>query len=331
MAKRNLFLTMSKIRVAIIKGGPSHEHNFSIKTAEEVFKKIPKHYCVHDVFIDKNCGWHLDGKFAHPEKVARTVDVVFNATHGQFGEDGELQQILDSFGIPYTGSGATASLQGMNKFLAKNAFKNAGLSTPNFVVVDSSEDFKEAAVKVCKKVGTTVVVKPLSSGSSVGVVVVNGIKDLIKALEWVSGFSKKILVEEYIKGVEATCGVIENFRKQKYYALMPAEVVPRDGAKFLDYGTKLDGGAMEKIPAESFSPELKKKIEDAAVKAHKAIGAKHYSRTDFIITPRGKIYVLEINTLPGLGEKDVFTKSLESVGAKYSDFLDHLIKLALKN
>jgi len=322
---------MAKIRVAIIRGGPSHEHDFSLKTAENVLNNLSANYEIHDVFIDKKGDWFLNNKFVHPEKVARQADVAFNATHGQFGESGELQQILDNYCIPYTGSGATASLHGMNKFLAKTAFKNAGLSVPRGVVINTEEEgLKNAVVEAYRKVGPTVVVKPLASGSSIGVVIVGNIHDLIKAVDWVAGFSPKILVEEYIKGVEATCGVIENFRKQRRYALMPAEVVPREGAEFLDYGTKLEGGSMEKIPAESFSPELKKEIEKSAIKAHDAIGAKHYSRTDFIITPKGKIYVLEINTQPGLNKNDVFTKSLDAVGAGYSDFLDHLINQALK-
>lgn len=322
---------MAKIRVAIIKGGPSHEHDFSLKTAESVLKNLSERYEVHDVLINKKGEWYLNDKFANPEKVARNVDVVFNATHGQFGESGELQQILDSFGVPYTGSGATASLHGMNKFLSKAAFENAGLLVPRAAMVDREEDdLNKAAVDIYKRFGPKVVVKPLASGSSAGVVVVSSVQDLINALNWVAGFSNKILVEEFINGVEVTCGVIDNFRKQNRYALLPAEVTPREGAEFWDYEAKFSGGAEHLIPSDNLSPELKKKIEEAAIKAHNAIGARHYSRTDFIITPKGKIYVLEINTLPGLSEDDVFTKSLESVGAKYSDFLDHLIKLALK-
>lgn len=294
---------MSKKRVGIIRGGHAHEHDVSLKTAESVLKHLPSHYEPYDIFINKKGEWFLNNKFAHPEKVARVVDVIFNATHGQFGEDGELQQILDSFGIPYTGSGAIASQHGMNKFLAKTAFKISGLHTPLFAVVDGEEDFNAAASQVYKKVGPPYVVKPLTAGSSVGVSIVSDFHHLAKAIEFASQFSSKVLVEEYIKGKEVTVGVIDNFRNQKNYALPVAAPLNLD---------------------------LKKKIEAVAVRAHQSIGARHYSETDFIITPKGKIYVLEINTQPKLSEGEDFATALESVGAKYSDFLDHLIKLALK-
>lgn len=320
---------MSKKRVGIIKGGPSHEHKVSMKTGESVLKNLPEHYEPIDIFIDTNGDWYIDNKFAYPEKVARSVDVVFNATHGQFGEDGQLQQILDSFGIPYTGSGATASLHGMNKFLAKTAFKTSGLHTPAFVVVDGLEDFETAAVGIYKKLGPPYVVKPVSAGSSVGVSIVSDFHHLARAIGFAAQFSPKVLVEEYIKGREVTVGVVDNFRNQKNYALPVVEIIPKAKHKFFDYEAKYNGETREVCPA-NIDLETKRKLEEAARIAHQSIGARHYSRTDMILTPRGKIYVLEINTLPGLTEDSLAPKALETMGISYSDFLDHLIKLALK-
>jgi D-alanine-D-alanine ligase len=304
---------MAKKRVGIIKGGPSHEHKHSLKTGENVLKNLPKHYEAYDIFVDLNGNWYLNNKFTHPEKVARVVDVVFNATHGHYGEDGKVQQLLESFAIPHTGSDVFSSALGMNKMLAKKSFKDAGLSVPLAIVVDADSSLELAAVEATRRVGANLFVKPVDSGSGTGLAMADSLPGLIEAIKHVGQFSQNVLVEEFIKGQEASVGVIENFRNQKLYSLPVVEI--RDG--------------MHVVPAK-FSMELKKKLEEAAIKAHKAIGARHYSETDFIITPKGRIYVLEINTQPKLAEGETFTKALESVGVKYSDFLDHLITLALK-
>ncbi len=320
---------MSKKKVGIIRGGPSHEHEVSLNTAENVLKNLPDHYEPYDIFIAKNGDWYLNNQFAYPEKVARSVDVVFNAVHGQYGEDGSLQQVLDTFGVPYTGSGQTASLVGMNKFISKKAFESAGLFTPRAITVDSSEDPAEAALRVYKKMGPQLVVKPNSSGSSVGVSVVDNLHDLARAISDASRYDSKILIEEYIKGKEATVGVIDNFRNKRYYALPVIEIIPPSSSSFFDIEAKYSGEAKEMVPA-NFPIPLKRQLEELAIKSHNAIGARHYSRTDFIITPKGKIYVLETNTLPGFTKDSLMPKALDAVGVSYSEFLDHLIKLALK-
>ncbi len=323
------------IKVGVLRGGPSAEHTVSLKTGESVLSSLSEKYEGHDIFLSPQGNWFLDGKTSYPEQAFRSVDVVFNALHGQFGEDGKVQQILETFGIPYTGSGILASAIGMNKMLARETFSSVGLRIPRAVAVNEDEDIEEAALRIFRKMGPSLVVKPLSSGSSMGVSVVHDYSNLIKSIERAflgeTGVplseSRKIIVEEYIKGKEATCGVIENFKNEKYYALPIVEIVPPDESDFFDYGAKYGGTANEICPA-NFSKSEKVEMENIAREAHKAVGCRHYSQSDFIISPRG-IYILEINTLPGLTKESLLPRSVEVAGVSYSDFLTHLIEKAV--
>ncbi len=317
------------IRVGVLRGGPSQEHEISLKTGEAVLAGLPEKYSAKDILLSKNGEWFFNGQFSHPEKILRSVDVVFNALHGYFGEDGKVQQILELFKTPYTGSGMLASSLGMNKILSREAFARAGLNVPRAVVVISKdEDYSEAAQRIFKIMSPSWVVKPASSGSSVGVSIVHNFNYLFKAIETAFNFSEKVLIEEYIKGREATCGVIDNFRKQKYYSLPVIEIIPPLEHEFFDYQAKYSGGTREICPA-NFDSELKKEIEKAAMIAHQALGCRHYSRADFRISSKGKIYILEINTLPGLTTESLLPKALNAVGSSYPEFLDHLLTLAL--
>ena len=321
---------MSSIRVGVLRGGPSLEHNVSLKTGESVLRNLPEYYSAKDIFINKEGEWHLDGKPAHHERIFRQIDVVFNALHGEYGEDGKVQQLLESFGVPYTGSGVLASALGMNKILARRAFKGAGLKVPSGfeIVLENENGLAETAKKIFRNMPPPWVIKYPSGGSSVGVSIARSFDDLANALEKVSAFSSKILVEEYIKGREATCGVIDEFRNQKHYALPIVEIIPPSKEKFFSYDAKYGGETRELCPA-NFDMAMKKEIERLAIMAHNSIGARHYSRSDFIVSKKG-IYILEINTLPGLTAESLLPKALNAVGSSHRELLEHLITLALK-
>ena len=138
---------MSSIRVGVLRGGPSFEHNISLKTGESVLRNLPEDYSAKDIFISKEGEWHLDGKPAHHDRIFRQIDVVFNALHGEYGEDGKVQQLLEAYGVPYTGSGVLASSLGMNKILARQAFKSAGLKTPAGFEIILKDGLTETAKK----------------------------------------------------------------------------------------------------------------------------------------------------------------------------------------
>ena len=319
---------MNSIRVGVLRGGPSLEHEVSLKTGESVLRNLPVKYSAKDIFISKEGEWHLDGKPAHHDQIFRHIDVVFNALHGEYGEDGKVQQLLEAFGIPYTGSGVMASALGMNKILARQTFKNSGLKVPYGFEIILEKGLAETAKDIFKKIPPPWVIKYPSGGSSVGVFIARNFEDLDGALEKVFSFSPKILVEEYIRGREATCGVIDEFRNQKHYALPIVEIIPPAQSDFFSYDAKYGGETRELCPS-NFDMPTKRAIEAMAVAAHNAIGGRHYSRSDFIVSKNG-IYILEINTLPGLTAESLLPKALNAVGSSHKELLEHLITLALR-
>jgi len=319
----------------VLRGGPSLEHEVSLKTGETVLRNLPAKYSAKDIFISKEGEWHLDGKPAHHDQIFRQIDVVFNALHGEYGEDGKVQQLLEAFGVPYTGSGVITSALGMNKILARQAFKSAGLKVPFGFELVLEKELAETAKDIFKKMPPPWVIKYPSGGSSVGVSIARNFDDLEGVLEKVSSFSSKILVEEYIRGREATCGVIDEFRNQKHYALPIVEIIPPAQSGFFSYDAKYGGQTRELCPS-NFDMSTKRAIETMAITAHNAIGGRHYSRSDFIVSKkslpadRQGIYILEINTLPGLTAESLLPKALNAVGSSHKELLEHLINLALK-
>jgi D-alanine-D-alanine ligase len=319
---------MQKIRVGIVRGGPSSEYDVSLKTGQTVLRHLPEKYIPVDILIDKAGQWYKDGWQAKPEDVFRNVDVVFNALHGEYGEDGKIQQLMDHFGVSYTGSNALASAIGMNKLQTKNIFKQNKIKTPAHALFRKDDGpIPDLARSVFRLLPLPLIVKPVDRGSSVGVSKVMSFAEIVPALEKAFGFSDTVLVEEFIKGREATCGVIDNFRDQNIYPLLPIEIIPPEKS-FFDYKSKYGGETQEICPG-NFSKEEKRILQDLAVNVHQALGLRHYSRTDFIVSPKRGIYVLEVNTLPGLTEQSLMPKSLEAIGSNLSHFIDHIIKLAV--
>jgi len=320
---------MAKIRVGVLRGGPSTEYDVSLKTGGSVLKYLSRDkYQARDILLSRDGVWNIDGLPTHVHRLHHTVDVIFNALHGTFGEDGGVQRLLDEVHVPYTGSGAYASALAMNKALAKEHFSSAGLKVPRHIIVKDGDAEDRAAEKIFRTMAPPWVVKPLDNGSSVGVRVVRTILDLSIALRDSFAISPTALVEEYIRGKEATCGVVEGYRGQEVYALFPVEIVPPTDKSFFDYEAKYSGISRELCPGR-FSEKEKEVLQNMAVAAHKTLGLSHYSRSDFMIHPTRGIFILETNNLPGLTEESLLPKSLAAVGAPYEHFLDHVVTLAL--
>jgi D-alanine-D-alanine ligase len=321
---------MSRIKVGVLRGGPSSEYEVSLKTGKSVIDNFnPEKFEVLDIFIDRAGTWHLQGLPITPEKLFKKVDVVFNALHGAYGEDGTVQKILDQFAIPYTGSKSLASAIGMNKVLSKKIYKDHGLKTPLHKVLHNKEHKPEHVAEIFKSFPMPVVVKPVSGGSSVGTNIASTLIELENAIDEAFKFGEQIMIEEFISGKEATCGVVDNFRDKDVYSLLPIEIRKPSDAKFFDYNAKY-GGKTEEICPGNFAAAEKKIIQEMSEKAHRALGLRHYSRSDFIIHPRRGIYILETNTLPGLTSESLLPKSLKAIGCNFSNFLEHLVDLALR-
>jgi D-alanine-D-alanine ligase len=329
---------MEKIRVGVLRGGMSSEYDVSLRTGDSVLRHLPEHkYIPVDILITKDGTWHIDGRPAYMTKIARRVDVVFNALHGKYGEDGQVARLLENLGILFTGSGALSSAIGMNKALSKDIFRNYGLKTAAHVVIsarrvrEETEDDTALQYLVFEILGTVplpLVAKPVSGGSSVSTFIIGDAKELIGAIGKLAGINQDILFEEFIAGKEATCGVIDFFRGQDIYSLLPVEIRPPAHKAFFDFETKYDGTSEEICPG-NFSRKENETIQNMAILAHKALRLRHYSRSDFIIGKDG-IYILETNTLPGLTAESLFPKSLGAVGSTLPEFLDHVVELAMK-
>jgi D-alanine-D-alanine ligase len=324
-------LSPHRTRVAVLRGGPSEEYEVSLETGKHILnliREFPDKYEPQDIFISKNGEWHASGVINDPHKVLKDIDVVFNALHGKYGEDGQVQKILQKIGIPFTGSTSFPSSLSMNKHLAKESFKKSGLLTPRHLVLRPEDVTDQKLAYIYRNYLQPVIVKPSSSGSSLGTNVAYGIKELRHAISEAFVNSKKVIIEELVKGKEATCGVVENARGEKLYALLPVEIKKSKDNHFFDYSQKYSKLTEEICPG-TFSLEENKEIERMAKEAHEALGLRHYSRSDFIVTPKGKIYILETNSQPGFTENSLLPKSLHAVGWPPKDFVDHVLTLAL--
>lgn len=322
------------LRVGVLRGGPSAEAEVSLNSGSAVIQAINDNfshkYQVHDIFVDRSGSWYLDGTPVSVSGLHSRVDVVLNALHGTYGEDGKVQSLLEWHNIPFTGTGSVGSAIGMNKIMTKKLFDSHGIKNPYGVSVDSSL-IRENPERVIKELFTSFVlpaaVKPSASGSSIGVSIVRNYDALLSALEQASHHSDSVIVEEFISGIETTCGVIENFRSHDLYALPPIEIRPKTG--FFDYKAKYENESEEIVPA-TFSLKNKKEVEALAKKIHETFGLRHYSRSDFIIHPKRGIFALEVNTLPGLTKESLFPKALRAVGSDLHHLVEHLVELAYR-
>lgn len=306
-----------KLRIAVLMGGPSAEHEISLKTGEMVLANLDKNkYFAKGIKISKTGHWPIS-----PAKIKQNFDLAFIAMHGEYGEDGTVQKILDDNKIRYTGSGVKASQLGMDKAKSSAKFKKAGLKVPDFSLIHVGPKFN---FKI--DVRYPVVVKPNDRGSSVGISIVESFRDLLPAIRKASAYSENIMIQKYIKGREFTCGVLEMDGKPK--AFLPTEIIPSSG-KFFDYNAKYTSGASREITPPNLPGSDIKKIQQIALKAHKAIGARGFSRTDMIFGEDKKFYVLEINTLPGMTETSLLPQAAKAGGISFPKLLDLIIESVL--
>lgn len=314
--------------VGVLRGGPSNEHEVSLKTGAAMLANLPEErFVARDIYIDKSGQWHERGRPTQPERTLRQLDVVLIGLHGAYGENGEVQRLLEQFGIPYAGADSFGSYLAMHKVMSKVHAKEAGLLTPEFRHVERIEDSERVVSDAIRNLHQPVVVKPVDWGSSVGVSMVGGYQPVLSAVQKLFGEGASgVLIEELIKGKEATVGVVEDLRGEELYALPTIEILPPEG-DFFSYGAKYSGESREICPG-NFPRAVSDELKRAARVMHRTLDLRHYSRSDFIVSPKG-VYYLETNTLPGLTAESLLPKSLAAVGVSFPDFLSHVIGLAL--
>lgn len=254
------------------------------------------------------------------------IDVAFLALHGPGGEDGTVQGMLELLKIPYTCSGVLASALAMDKAKTKRLVASEGILVAPHIVIKKA-DYKQNPKKYLSKIHGKVVIKPIRIGSSFGVTITDKKQKVKKGIEMAFKHDDEIMIEPYIVGKEYTVPVLGNKNPQ---ALPVVAIVPKNGSVFFDFKAKYYDKYRDEIVPAPIPDSLAKKLQQIALKAHKLLDCRGVTRSDFIVTEKGQIYFLEINTIPGLTSASLVPQSAAYAGIEYSKFLDTLIKLALE-
>jgi D-alanine-D-alanine ligase len=273
----------------------------------------PSRYDVVPIEIPRQGPWHLDGE------EAESLDVVFPVLHGPFGEDGAVQGVLELAGVAYVGAGVTASALAMDKDLFKSVLRDKGIPVAASVTLRSAD-------AAASPFGFPCVVKPARLGSSVGISVVSSEADLPAAVELAFAHDEKVLVEEFLDGVEVECSVLGNADP---VASVPGEIVPL-ASDWYDYEAKYAEGGMELVIPPRISAESVARVQELAVAAFVATDCEGMARVDFFVRPGGEVVVNELNTIPGFTATSVYSKLFAASGISYPDLLDRLVELALE-
>ena len=314
-----------RLRVVVLTGGTSAEREVCLMSGAKVLAALdPARYRAVSVDLadvvhsgDVSAILSAFGEGARP-------DVVFIALHGGAGENGTVQGLLELLGVPYTCSGVLASALALNKIIAKQLFERAGIPTPEWLSVSSSER-GGAADRIASAFDLPCVVKPAHEGSSLGVTLVKQRADIEPALDLALQYGPEVLVEQYVEGTEITGAVLGNNDPR---VLPLIEIVP--GNEFYDYEAKYTPGATDEIIPARISEAQAKRARDITLAAHRLIGCRGMSRVDMIAAPR-EVYVLELQTIPGLTETSLVPRAAEAAGLSFPQLVDTLIRLALED
>jgi D-alanine-D-alanine ligase len=295
------------MRITVLYGGPSAEREVSLVSGKAVIEALRS--MGHDVFPSDISPTDLSG-------LDRPADVIFPVLHGEFGESGELQEILESRGLPFVGSGSAASRLGINKVNTKRVWEAAGLPTPAYRVIRRGEPYAD--------VPTSCVVKAISSGSSIDVFVCKAPAEspaaATSALDSILAKHESALVEQYIDGVELTVGLLEE------RPLAPIRIVPK--GEFFDYKAKYQSSDTEHRFDTGLPAEVVEQCRELARKANAAIGARDLARIDIMLNRANQPFLLEINTLPGFTPKSLLPEAAAHAGVPFGPLVDRLVRRA---
>lgn len=332
------------IKLGIVYGGVSTEHDISVMSAKSVIENLDKEkYEIHEIYINKYGKWYevIDDEKEEIYNLIWTLkklDVVFPVLHGLGGEDGTIQGMLEMLQVPYVGCKVLASSVGMDKVYAKIIFEKAGIPEAPYVYIKKkengyiivNENFEEEEFKVesiTKKLNYPMFVKPSNSGSSVGVKKATNNEELKMAIENAGQYDNKILIEQGINAREVECAILDGTEVR---ASTVGEIISAE--EFYSFDAKYNIPESKTIIPADISKEQIEQIQKLAIRAFKAIDGRGLARADFFMEKdTNKIYINEINTMPGFTKISMYPKLFESVGIKYSELLDKLIANAIKD
>ena len=327
-----------RIRVAVLSGGRSSEHEISVASARSVVAALdPERYETTAIEIGRDGRWELAGSTRTlasakdgvaetlpvvadraPARALTQVDVVLPILHGPFGEDGTVQGLLELAGLPYVGAGVAASALCMDKDLFKAVLRDRGIPVARSVTLRDGDEPTHAFPY-------PVFVKPARLGSSVGISKVHAEDELEPAVALARRHDDKVLIEELLDGVEVECGVLGN---REPIASQVGEIVAH--AEWYDYAAKYDEGGMELVVPARIPSEIAERVRTIAVESFVATECEGMARIDLFVRPNGDVVVNEINTIPGFTATSVYAKLFEATGISYGELLDRLIELALE-
>ena len=294
-------------KIAVLMGGPGSERDVSLATGRGVSKAL-RSLGAEVVEVDVH-----DENFALP----KDVDLAFITIHGTFGEDGQLQEILEKRGVAYTGDGVEASRAAFDKILSKEKFREHGVGTPEWEVIEVGQR---------PTISVPLVVKPARQGSTVGVVIVKHASELDSAMIEAAKYDRKLLIEEFVSGRELTIGILGD------QALPILEIIPKGG--FYDFHNKYPflnpqaGGGAEHVCPAKIDPNKTKQVQKQALHAFRALGLVVYGRVDVLLPDSGNPSVLEVNTIPGMTEASLLPEAAAAAGINYVDLCARIIALS---
>lgn len=308
---------MAKLRLALIAGGVSAEREVSLRGAagvEQALNRDRYEVVRYDPATD----------LARIAADAANIDAAFILLHGVHGEDGTIQGFLDLLGIPYQGAGVLGSALAMDKNLAKVMYRLAGLPVAPWVMVEPG-DLRDSG-RIESAVGLPCVVKPVRQGSSIGMSIVRTRDQLPAALELALRHDGEVMVEAFLKGRELTAGVLGN---SELTALPLIEIIPDSRFDFFNYEAKYQPGATREVCPAPVSETVRARAQDYALRAHRSLQLRGYSRTDMILVGE-ELYLLETNTIPGMTPTSLLPQAAAEAGLPFAALLDRLIELALE-
>ncbi|MCD6297614.1 MAG: D-alanine--D-alanine ligase [Deltaproteobacteria bacterium] len=307
---------MRRKKIALLAGGWSVEREVSLKSGRAVYSALDKGKYEVTMYDPRD---DLQALMEAKEE----IDLAVILLHGRFGEDGRIQGLLDILKIPFLGSGVLSSAMAMNKNVAKEIYRGAGLRVAKDVILKPDDDLSVEGISAI--LGPYTFVKPVAEGSSLGAYLCRGNEELDFGIKQAFKYDREVMVEEYIEGREVTGCVLGNMALE---TLPLIEIVPKAGYRFFDYKAKYTSGATEEICPARLSRDLAEGVEACAKKAHLALRCSVWSRSDMIIRDED-IYLLETNTIPGMTENSLFPLAAKAAGLSLSALSDKMINLSL--
>jgi len=342
---------MSTLRIGLLFGGRSQEHEISIMSARSVFAMADKNkYRIIPLAISKEGYWldrdsslavledenvtevttNVEGPISKTLKhlLQGNFDLIFPVLHGPFGEDGRLQGMLEMLDLPYVGAGVLSSAAGMDKAIMKNLFSYHQIPQGKYKIVykyNIEKQIEKLKQEIEKEISWPCFIKPANMGSSIGISKVTDPDKLDEALQEAFKYDHKAVIEEFIPGREVECSVFGNIDIK---ASLPGEIIATH--EFYDYNAKYEDNSTKLVVPANLNDDLIGQIRSIAVKSFKAIDGRGFARVDFFISNNYKVLVNEINTIPGFTRYSMYSKLWEATGIKYPDLIDKLINLALE-